>query len=436
MMVPILPREKFLTTTTDIQGCAIDSCATNSCDILVNGGGMVGLGLALALAGEGFSVVVLDAQAAPAAPAALQVSMIQPLFDSRVSALTEASRQWLQQLGVWDALAALRVCAYRDMQVWDADGTGAIHFAAEEVHANLLGHIVENRLVCAVLYAALQQQPTVQLRNGCALETATLATTAGDYSEITCNDGTRWRCRLLIGADGGNSRVRSLCGFSTREWSYEQQAIVATVHSERPHQHTAWQRFMATGPLAVLPLQLPEASEQRHSSIVWSCDSALASKLMALSDTTFNQRLQQAFELRLGTMEIVGPRLVFPLHQQHAADYVHTGVALVGDAAHTIHPLAGQGVNLGFSDARCLASVLVQAKRRGEDLATLQTLSRYQRQRKGPNLATMLAMEGFKRSFGSDNLALRWLRNAGLRLADGQPALKQTLIRQAMGLSL
>ena len=177
-----------------------------------------------------------------------------------------------------------------------------------------------------------------------------------------------------------------------------------------------------------------------HWPVLMYCGSAsgkgAVSILMALSDTTFNQRLQQAFELRLGTMEIVGPRLVFPLHQQHAADYVHTGVALVGDAAHTIHPLAGQGVNLGFSDARCLASVLMQAKRRGEDLATLQTLSRYQRQRKGPNLATMLAMEGFKRSFGSDNLALRWLRNAGLRLANGQPALKRTLIRQAMGLSL
>jgi 2-octaprenylphenol hydroxylase len=426
MMLPILPREKFLTTTTDVQRC----------DILVNGGGMVGLGLALALAHEGFNVVVLDAQPAPPTPAELRASMTEPAFDSRVSAMTAATQQWLQQLGAWDALAALRVCAYRDMQVWDADGTGAIHFAAEEVHTSVLGHIVENRLLCAVLHAALLQQPSVQVRNGCALETATLATAAGETSDIVCSDGTHWQCRLLIGADGGQSRVRTLAGFATRDWSYGQQAIVATIHSEHAHQHTAWQRFIGSGPLAVLPLQLPAAETQHYSSIVWSCDTAIADELMALPEAAFNQRLQQSFESSLGAMTLVTPRVMFPLHQQHAADYVSSGVALVGDAAHTIHPLAGQGVNLGFSDVRCLVSVLAQAQRRGEDMASLQTLSRYQRERKGPNLAMMLVMEGFKRSFGSDNLALRWLRNAGLRFAARQTLVKRTLIRQAMGLPL
>lgn len=426
MILPILPREKFLTTTTD----------SATADILINGGGMVGLSLALALANAGFSVIVLDAQAAPATPDALQTGMTQPDFDSRVSALTAASQSWLASLGVWETLAGLRVCPYRDMRVWDADGTGAIHFTAEEVHASVLGHIVENRLLCAVLHAALLQQPQVIVRNGVALAKATLAATPGNYSEITADDGSHYRCRLLIGADGGNSTVRTLCGFATREWSYEQQAIVATVHTAQPHAHTAWQRFTGSGPLAVLPLELPGVPVQHYSSIVWSCDSALAAELMALTDAAFISRLQRAFESRLGDMTLVTPRVAFPLRQQHATDYVQAGVALVGDAAHTIHPLAGQGVNLGLADARCLVEVLGKAHQRGEDIATLQTLSRYQRERKGPNLAMMLAMEGFKRGFGSDNLLLRWLRNTGLRLADRQQTLKRTLIRQAMGLPL
>ncbi len=426
MILPILPREKFLTTTRN----------SATADILVNGGGMVGLRMALALARAGFSVIVLDAQAAPATPAALQTGMTQPDFDSRVSALTAASQAWLASLGVWEPLAALRVCPYRDMQVWDADGTGAIHFTAEEVHASVLGHIVENRLLCAVLHQALLQQPAAVVRNGVALAKATLAAAPGDYSDITADDGSQYRCRLLIGADGGNSTVRTLCGFATREWSYEQQAIVATVHTQQPHAHTAWQRFIDSGPLAVLPLQLPAAAAQHYSSIVWSCDSALVDELMALSDAAFNARLQRAFESRLGSMALVSPRQAFPLRQQHATDYVQAGVALVGDAAHTIHPLAGQGVNLGLTDARCLVEVLTKAHQRGETIATLQTLSRYQRERKGPNLATMLAMEAFKRGFASDNLLLRWLRNVGLRAADRQQMLKRTLIKQAMGLSL
>lgn len=405
-------------------------------DVAIVGGGMVGLTLALALAESGFRLAVVDSQAAPASIDQLREGLQQAEFDARVSALTLASQALLQQLGVWEPLAALRVCAYRDMHVWDADGTGAIHFTAEEVHRGWLGHIVENRLVIAVLHAALSRHPNVQLLNATNLATLTLAGDDGDTREITCDNGTVLRCRLLIGADGGNSIVRSQCGFTTREWSYEQQALVCAVRTERAHQFTAWQRFMQSGPLALLPLQLPGAEAQHYSSIVWSCDSELAARLMALPDDAFMQQLQQAFESKLGRIESCSRRVAFPLHQQHATDYVKAGVALVGDAAHTIHPLAGQGVNLGLADVQTLTGILQQARQRGENIASLQTLSRYQRQRKGPNLGMMLGMEAFKRAFGSDDLAVRWLRNAGLRLADQALPVKRALIKHAMGLPI
>ncbi|HTQ99422.1 MAG TPA: FAD-dependent monooxygenase, partial [Candidatus Acidoferrum sp.] len=326
-------------------------------EILINGGGMVGLALALGLARTGFPVTVLDALPLPPATDSLRASLSAPAFDSRVSAITAASRRWLEQLGVWEALAGLRICAYRDMCVWDADGTGAIHFSAEEVHADNLGHIVENRLLCAVLLDALRQAPQARVCHGHTLTAIRLHAEPAHQTEVDCANGAGFACRLLIGADGGHSQVRQLCGFATREWSYGQQAIACTIRTAQPHQFTAWQRFMDTGPLAILPLYLPTTDEQHYSSIVWSCDEVRAAALMALPQPQFEQQLQQAFEHRLGAMEVVTPRAMFPLQQQHATDYARAGVVLVGDAAHTIHPLAGQGVNLGLADAACLVRV-------------------------------------------------------------------------------
>ena len=241
-------------------------------------------------------------------------------------------------------------------------------------------------------------------------------------------------CSLLIGADGGNSRIRELAGLRTREWSYGQQALVCTVRTQQPHAATAWQRFLSTGPLACLPLQLPGAAEQHYCSIVWSCDDLLAAELLALAPEAFALRLAAALEHRLGSMQLCSAPAAFPLQQRHAVDYVQDGLALVGDAAHTIHPLAGQGINLGFADARSLANVIHRALARGEEFSSLQVLSRYQRERKPANLGMMLGMEGFKRSFGSDQLLLRYLRNQGLSLADSLMPLKQRLMRHAMGL--
>jgi 2-octaprenylphenol hydroxylase len=316
------------------------------------------------------------------------------------------------------------------MEVWDADGTGSIHFAAADLHQPCLGYIVENGFVATVLIEAAQASGRVDLLQG----TLESFVTHGGAQLVTLAGGAQVRCKLLLGADGGNSRVRTLAGIATREWDTGHRALVTTVRTAQTHRYTAWQRFMPTGPLAFLPLYLPGSAEQRHSSIVWSCVPELAEDLLALDDAGFARRLETAFENRLGAIECAAPRHAFPLWQKHASDYVQPGLALIGDAAHTIHPLAGQGVNLGFADVKSLAAVLARAVQRGEDFASAQVLSRYQRERKAANLGMLLVMEGFKRAFGSNDLHLRWLRNAGLKAADGLRPFKQAVMKGAMGL--
>lgn len=399
----------------------------HSYDVLICGSGLVGLAMALALVPARLRIALLDPQPAPAVP---ESGMERADFDARVSALTPASRILLEELGVWSRLEALRLCPYTDMRVWDADGTGSIHFSAAELHQPCLGYIAENGLVAAVLADAARSSGQVDMLQG-SLDT--FVTQAGRQL-VTLADGTQVHCKLLLGADGGNSRVRALANIRTKEWDTGHRALVTTVLTEEPHRYTAWQRFMPTGPLAFLPLYLPGAAVQRHSSIVWSCVPALADGLLALDDAQFMRRLDSAFEHKLGTIERVTARHAFPLWQKHADYYVRDGLALIGDAAHTIHPLAGQGVNLGLADVKSLAGALLRAVQRGEDFASEQVLSRYQRERKAANLGMLLVMEGFKRAFGSEDLHLRWLRNAGLKAADSLGPFKQAVMKGAMGL--
>ncbi len=398
-----------------------------SYDVLICGGGLVGLALALALVPTKLRIALLDPQPAPPVP---QGKCDQSDFDPRVSALTPASRLLLEGLGVWKALEALRLCSYTDMRVWDADGTGSIHFSAAELHQPCLGYIAENGLISAVLAQAAQASGQIAFVQG-SLEA--FSAQSGQQL-VTLTGGEQISCKLLVGADGGSSRVRALAGIGTQEWDTGHRALVTTVRTAQPHQFTAWQRFMQSGPLAFLPLYLPGSATQRHSSIVWSCLPELADELLALDDTQFARRLETGFESRLGAIETVAPRHAFPLWQKHAGDYVLPGLALIGDAAHTIHPLAGQGVNLGLADVKSLASVLVRAVQRGEDFTSEQVLSRYQRERKAANLGMLLVMEGFKRAFGSEDLNVRWLRNAGLKAADGLTPLKHAIMKGAMGL--
>ena len=393
-------------------------------DLIIVGAGMVGSSLALALAGSGLRILLVDGGALEPAP----FDPTAP-FEPRVSALSEASRRILARLGAWEGILARRAAPYTAMQVWDGSGTGQIHFSAASVHAAVLGHIVENRVVQDALLERLQDSG-VELLAHARLEQLRRS---GSGWLLQLADGRELRTPLLVAADGAHSAVRRLAGCATREWDYLHQAIVTSVRCEQPHQATAWQRFTDDGPLAFLPLD--RGGDRHWCSIVWSCTPAEAERLMALDDAAFAQALGRAFEQRLGAVLAVDPRLCIPLRQRHAKRYVEPGLALIGDAAHVIHPLAGQGVNLGFLDAATLAEVLLHARARGEQLADARVLGRFERRRMPHNLAMMAAMEGFERLFQADRLPLRWLRNAGLRLMDGHHEAKGLFVRQALGLS-
>jgi 2-octaprenylphenol hydroxylase len=314
------------------------------------------------------------------------------------------------------------------MHVWDGSGTGQIHFSAASLHAEALGHIVENRVVQDALLDRLHDCDLGLLANA-RLEQMRRS---GDDWLLTLADGRTLRAPLVIAADGANSAVRRLTGVATREWDYLHHAIVTSVRTARAHRMTAWQRFTDNGPLAFLPLE--RDGQHDWCSIVWSTTPDEAQRLMALDDSAFCNELERAFEGQLGTVLSADPRLCVPLRQRHAKRYVAEGLALIGDAAHTIHPLAGQGVNLGFLDAAVLAEVLLQAAARGERLADVKVLSRYERRRMPHNLALMAAMEGFERLFQADPLPVRWLRNTGLKLVDRLPEAKALFVREALGL--
>src|SRR5471032_1198039 len=392
-------------------------------DLLIVGAGMVGSELALALRGSGLNILVVDGS-----PLSVKPFDPQSAFEPRVSALSVASQRILERLGVWEGIESRRVSPYGEMQVWDGSGTGQIHFSASSVHAQVLGHIVENRVVQDALVECLHDSDIGLLANA-RLEQMRRS---GDDWLLTLADGRTLRAPLVVAADGAHSAVRRLTGTQTREWDYLHHAIVTSVRTTEPHRKTAWQRFTDDGPLAFLPL---EREGENWCSIVWSVTPAQAERLTALPDEAFCRELEQAFEGRLGGVISADPRLCVPLRQRHAKRYVAEGLALIGDAAHTIHPLAGQGVNLGFLDAAVLAEVLLQAAERGERLADVKVLSRYERRRMPHNLALMAAMEGFERLFQADQLPLRWLRNAGLKMVDQMPEAKAVFVRQALGLT-
>lgn len=394
-------------------------------DLIIVGAGMVGSTLALALEGCGLKIVLLDG-----GPLTLKPFAMQDPFEPRVSALSAASQRILQRVGAWPGIAARRVSPYSDMRVWDGSGTGQVHFCAASVHAEVLGHIVENRVVQDALLETLQARGSVELLAGARLEQLDRD---ADGWQLTLSDGRQLRTPLLVAADGANSAVRRLAGIATREWDYLHHAIVTSVRCAEEHQRTAWQRFTDDGPLALLPL---ERDGDRHwCSIVWSVTEDEAARLMALDDAAFCAALGRAFEHRLGEVRQVDPRLCIPLRQRHAKRYVQPGLALIGDAAHSIHPLAGQGVNLGLLDAAVLAEVLGAALARGERPGDVRVLSRFERRRMPHNLAMMAAMEGFERLFQADPLPLRWLRNAGLKTVQALPEAKAMFVRQALGLS-
>ena len=407
-------------------------------DLVIVGGGMVGLTLAANLAvktAESMKIALIESAAEPVVFNANKV-------DPRVVALSRRSQSILDNAGVWPAIRDTRICPYSAMRVWDAEGTGEIDFDAQDSGDDFLGAIVENSLIVSELTRKIDSCKNIHVFRGQAVEAiygpvsesgkAKYHSEPGSVkSTVTISGGSELSASMVIAADGAQSPLRNMLGLQTREWDYNHTAIVATVQTEKPHQHTAWQSFAKDGPLAFLPLSL---ANNDHCSIVWSIESARAESLMALDDNAFCHALGLAIEHRLGKILGIDKRYAIPLRQRHSKRYILPGFALVGDAAHTIHPLAGQGANLGLYDSEVLAEEICRAQTRGVKLTDFSILKRYERQRQGHNLMAMAAMEGFKRLFGSDDLVLRWLRNQGMNMFNQQALIKQQLSRIASGL--
>lgn len=402
-------------------------------DVVIVGAGLVGAAMALALRDSGLRLALVDMAPLQTTMSESASDALSPDFDARVSAITPASRLFFESLDVWDLMQKQRVSPYTHMHVREADGTGAIDFCAADVHADALGYIVENRVSVAAMHQSLQQQPMLTTLMPASLQSIH---SQQDHIEIRLTKPSQTiTARLLVAADGAQSPVRAMAGFATREWDYEHEAIVCSVRTELPHGQCARQIFMDDGVLAFLPL-LSDGHDAGHwCSIVWSALPSRAQALMGLPEAAFNDTLGYASEHWLGKITGSSPRFSFSLRQRHALDYFRDRVVLVGDAAHSIHPLAGQGANLGLADVSALARELRRAQSAGRDFADPVVLSRYQRQRKPHNLAMMLMMEGFKRLYADQPLPLRWLRNAGMKTVDHWPLLKHQLIREAMGQS-
>lgn len=404
-------------------------------DVTVVGAGLVGALAALLLARRhpDLRIGVLEA-----APALTHYAADQ--FDPRVVALTAHSVALLQEAGSWNKILAQRACAYAAMDVWDGEGTGSIQFFADDVHQPQLGFIVENSLIVSHLQQALSYLPNVALVLG--QQVGQLLLPADDAAEtfaetqLMLKSGQKIVSQLVLAADGAHSSLRQLAGLATREWDYGHSAIVTTIRTEKPHGFVARQRFMPDGPLAFLPLQEQAAAKnaEYHCSIVWSVKTEIAEQLMGLNEVDFCAALTRASEAVLGPVEQADARHCIPLRQRHAKDYCRPGLALLGDAAHTIHPLAGQGVNLGLKDVGALLDEIDRAVARGLGLNHMATLRRYQRARKADNLLMMSGMEGFKQLFGSENLLARLTRNVGLNLVNRAGLLKREIIRKAMDL--
>ncbi|MEC9639319.1 FAD-dependent 2-octaprenylphenol hydroxylase [Escherichia marmotae] len=391
-----------------------------SVDVAIVGGGMVGLAVACGLQGSGLRVAVLEQRV----PEPLAADAPPQL---RVSAINAASEKLLTRLGIWQDILSRRASCYHGMEVWDKDSFGHISFDDQSMGYSHLGHIVENAVIHYALWNKAQQSSDITL-----FAPAELQQVAWGENEtfLTLKDGSMLTARLVIGADGANSWLRNKADIPLTFWDYQHHALVATIRTEEPHEAVARQVFHGEGILAFLPL-----SDPHLCSIVWLLPPQEAQRMQQASEDEFNRALNIAFDNRLGLCKVESERQVFPLTGRYARQFAAHRLALVGDAAHTIHPLAGQGVNLGFMDAAELIAELKRLHRQGKDIGQYIYLRRYERSRKHSAALMLASMQGFRDLFSGANPAKKLLRDIGLKLADTLPGVKPQLIRQAMGLN-
>lgn len=385
-------------------------------DVIIQGAGMAGLLLARALAPLGLKLALVDAQA------------VQRWSEAdgglRVIAVTVTSERILRRLGIWQDLS--RISPFRAVQAWDGVAGGSVLFDAAQIDEPHLGHIIENRLIQTALYDRLLQDDELTVLIPAAVRAVQ---PESDRVLVSLDDGRRLEARLLVGADGVNSGIRKLCRIAVDGHDYRQAGLVTTITTERPHGEVARQRFLPDGPLALLPLS------DGRCSIVWSQSTAEAERRLALDEAAFCAELTAASAEMLGQVSGCGPRGAFPLRSQQARSYIASRIALIGDAAHVIHPLAGQGANLGFMDAAVLAEEIARACKADRDLGGEAVLRRFQRRRRGDNVLMQATMDGFHYLFGSASPWLSLPRSAGLSLVNQLPPLKALFMQRAMGLT-
>lgn len=424
-------------------------------DVIIVGAGMAGSALAVALCQQQNE----DKASAPLSIALIERQSLQSgvtdfshaenglapsveSYDLRMSALTYATIDWLESLGVWEAIRQQGGSEFVGMDVWVEDGTGSIGFDAEGAGGELLGEIVENRALVSVLLDTARAHDNVTVIDGAEISELQFTRPAGTFTNTTPGDqgvtltlgnGDLITADLLVAADGARSQIRLLAGMDVRRWNYGHDAIVCNVEMEKPHKAIAYQRFTKTGPAAFLPLNSSD-EDSSLCSIVWSQTCDRAAELMELDEDSFAVELAASIEHRLGDVVALSQRQSFPLSQMHALDYQKKAVVLVADAAHTIHPLAGQGINLGLADVAELASTILEARASGKSVADQTLLKRYQRRRKTDNLAMMALVEGFKQIYQPLPLPITLLRNEGMKLLDRHTMLKKKVTRYAMGL--
>ncbi|NOI68376.1 FAD-dependent 2-octaprenylphenol hydroxylase [Vibrio sp. 99-8-1] len=389
-----------------------------SVDIAIVGGGMVGLTLASALRDTDIRIAVIEGTAPDQELASLP--------DVRVSALSRASERILANVGAWQGIEKRRSSPYTAMEVWEQDSFARIEFDATHMGQPNLGHIVENRVIQLALLEQVKQQANVTVYMPSKCQKIVMGESE---AWLTLEDEQSLTAKLVVGADGANSWVRKQADIPLTHWDYGHTALVANIKTAEKHQKVARQAFTPMGPLAFLPM-----SDEHMSSIVWSTDPNRVEQLLAMPEHEFNKRLSTEFDMQLGLCSLLGKREAYPLKMRYARDFVLERIALVGDAAHTIHPLAGQGVNLGLLDAASLAQEIKQLWLSGEDIGSRRNLRPYERWRKAEAAKMIAAMQGFKDLFEGGNPAKKLFRGLGVKLASQLPGAKDEIMKHALGL--
>ncbi|AAW86595.1 predicted oxidoreductase with FAD/NAD(P)-binding domain [Aliivibrio fischeri ES114] len=390
-----------------------------SVDIAIIGGGMVGLTVAAALENSGLRIAVIESQ--------LPEEELASLPDIRVSAISRASENILNNVGAWQGILSRRAAPYTSMRVWEQDSFAKIEFEAEDIAQHNLGHIVENRVIQLSLLDKISKQENVTLL---APERCTNIMFGESEAWINLESGKAITAKLVVGADGANSWLRNQLDIPLTHWDYGHSALVANIRTVDTHNATARQIFRPEGPLAFLPL-----GEPNLSSIVWSLDPLQAEDLVSMPEDDFNKRLTTAFDNQLGLCSVEGTRQAFPLKMRYAKDFVRERAVLVGDAAHTIHPLAGQGVNLGLADAAALAETILALQNESKDIGLKVNLRSFERWRKAEAAQMIASMQGFKELFSGSNPVKKFIRGVGMSLTNELSPVKDECLKRALGLS-